>query len=165
VHAQHVWKLFSAGMSKAEIARRLQLARTSVRRILLAPIHQLPASKVHFKRLKKTMASSPDFDLDKLLRKAIRSKHLIRLVYQNKERVVEPHDYGIHKGVVKLLAYQIRGSSTRKIPGWRWLEVAGISDAHLLDETFPGNRPPPSGQHHKWDEIFIRVDPPEKPSK
>jgi hypothetical protein len=81
---------------KAEIARRLQLARTSVRRILLSPIHQLPASKVHLKRLKKTMASNPDFDLDKLLRKAIRSKHLIRLVYQNKvsfrQRCTDPRE-------------------------------------------------------------------------
>lgn len=165
VHAERVWKLFRAGMSKAEIARRLQLARTSVRRILLAPLHQPPASEVHIKKLEKTMASNPDSDLDKLIRKAIRNKQLIRLVYQNKVRVIEPHDYGIHKSVVKLLAYQVRGSSTGRLPGWRWLEVGGISDAQLMDETFPGNRPPPSGQHHQWDEIFIRVAPPEKPSK
>ena len=106
------------------------------------------------------MASNPDSDLDKLIRKAIRHKHLIRLIYKNKERVIEPHDYGIHKGVVKLPAYQVRGLSSGKLPGWRWLEVGGISDAHLMDETFPGNRPPPSGQHHQWDEIFIRVEPP-----
>src|SRR5215470_16297928 len=24
--------------------------------------------------------------------------------------------------------------------------------------TFPGNRPPASGQHHRWDELFMRVD-------
>jgi hypothetical protein len=111
------------------------------------------------------MAFNPDPDLDELIRKAIRHKHLIRLVYQNKERVIEPHDYGIHKGVVKLLAYQVRGSSTGRLPGWRWLEAAGISGARLMDETFPGNRPPSSGQHHQWDEIFIRVDPHEKKSK
>jgi len=34
IHAGHVRKLFRAGVSKAEIARRLQIGRTSVRRIL-----------------------------------------------------------------------------------------------------------------------------------
>lgn len=29
--ADHVWKLYRAGISKSEIARRLQLGRTSVR--------------------------------------------------------------------------------------------------------------------------------------
>ena len=35
-HADEVWKLHRAGVSKAEIARRLQIGRTSVRRILEA---------------------------------------------------------------------------------------------------------------------------------
>src|SRR6202166_1724607 len=35
-HASQVWKLYRAGVSKAEIARRLQIGRTSVRRILSA---------------------------------------------------------------------------------------------------------------------------------
>lgn len=34
LHADQVWKLYRAGISKAEIARRVQIARTSVRRIL-----------------------------------------------------------------------------------------------------------------------------------
>ena len=36
LHASQVWKQFRAGVSKAEIARRLQIGRTSVRRILSA---------------------------------------------------------------------------------------------------------------------------------
>ena len=36
VHADQVWKLHRAGISKAEIARRVQIGRTSVRRILAA---------------------------------------------------------------------------------------------------------------------------------
>ena len=101
------------------------------------------------------MESDPD--LDPLLRKAIRRKRLIRFVYQNKERIVEPHDYGIHNGIIKLLAYQVRGASSGKLPGWRWFEISGISGAGCLPQTFPGNRPPPSGHHNSWDEIFIRV--------
>jgi DNA invertase Pin-like site-specific DNA recombinase len=34
LHAGKVWKLYRAGVSKAEIARRLKIGRTSVRRIL-----------------------------------------------------------------------------------------------------------------------------------
>jgi len=34
LHADQIWKLSRAGISKAEIARRLQIGRTSVRRIL-----------------------------------------------------------------------------------------------------------------------------------
>ena len=36
LHADQVWKLYRAGASKAEIARRLVIGRTSVRRILTA---------------------------------------------------------------------------------------------------------------------------------
>jgi putative DNA-invertase from lambdoid prophage Rac len=36
LHASQVWNLYRAGVSKAEIARRLQMGRTSVRRILSA---------------------------------------------------------------------------------------------------------------------------------
>ena len=61
---------------------------------------------------------------------AIEQKRLIRLFYKNRERIVEPHDYGIHNGVVKLFAYQVGGSSSQKLPNWRWMEedlISGIS--------------------------------------
>ena len=72
---------------------------------------------------------------------------------------LRPHDYGVHKGVVKLLTRQVRGSSSRPLPGWRWMEIDQISNAEMLGETFPGGRPTPSGKHHTWDELFIRVKP------
>ena len=102
---------------------------------------------------------APESNVDKLLRTAIGHRRLIRLVYQNKERIVEPHDYGIHNGSVKLLAYQVGGSSSGKLPNWRWMEADLISDLRLLDRTFPGGRPTPARQHHRWDELFIRVKP------
>lgn len=34
IHSAEIWKLYRAGVSKSEIARRLQVGRTSVRRIL-----------------------------------------------------------------------------------------------------------------------------------
>ncbi|MBV9302990.1 MAG: hypothetical protein JOY62_16180 [Acidobacteriaceae bacterium] len=103
----------------------------------------------------------PEPRIDGLLRTAIRQKRLIRYIYTGKLRIVEPHDYGIHNGVVKLFGYQVRGSSSKPLPNWRWAQVSSISDLFLLDEQFPGRRPSQSGKHHQWDQIFARVGPPE----
>lgn len=84
-------------------------------------------------------------------------KRLIRLVYKGKPRIVEPHDYGVHNGSVKLLGYQVGGFSSGPLPNWRWMEVNSIFDIHLLDRTFPGGRLTPSGKHHRWDQLFMRV--------
>ena len=102
---------------------------------------------------------TPDPQLDKLLRTAIEQTRMLRLRYHGKSRIVEPHDYGEHNGIVKLLAYQVGGSSSGRLPNWRWMETSLISDAQLLDRTFPGGRPTPSGKHHRWDKLFLRVKP------
>jgi len=44
------------------------------------------------------------------------------------------------------------------------MEIDQISDAQLLDQTFPGGRPTPSDKHHKWDKLFLRVKPPDDPT-
>jgi hypothetical protein len=99
--------------------------------------------------------------LHQLLYGAIQNKRLIRFRYQNKERIVEPHDYGIQKKIARLLSWQIGGQSSGRLPGWRWFDVAGLQDFEILESSFPGNRNV-SGKHHRWDQIFIRVAPPEK---
>jgi hypothetical protein len=100
---------------------------------------------------------APTASVDELLRTAIERKRLVRLVYKDKPRIIEPHDYGIHNGFVKLLAYQVGGASDGQLPNWRWMEVNLISDVHLLDRAFPGGRPNASGKHHQWDQLFARV--------
>jgi hypothetical protein len=40
------------------------------------------------------------------------------------------------------------------------METDHISDAQLFDQTFSGGRSTPSGKHHKWDKLFLRVKPP-----
>jgi hypothetical protein len=107
----------------------------------------------------------PDPHLDQLLRTAIEQTRLLRLRYQDKLRTVEPHDYGEHNGIIKLLTFQVGGSSSGPLPNWRWMEADLISDAELLDQTFPGGRPPVSGKHHKWDKLFLRVRPAGKKPK
>jgi hypothetical protein len=100
--------------------------------------------------------------INPLIWKAIEEKRLIRLLYKNRERIIEPHDYGIQKGVVKLLVYQVGGSSSGPLPAWRSMEEALISEIHVLNRTFPGGRPTPSGKHQTWDKLFIRVKPANK---
>ena len=103
------------------------------------------------------MPSDPG--LDHLIRAAIKQTRLLRLRYRNKLRIVEPHDYGMHNGVIKLLTWQIGGASNGPLPNWRLMETNRISDAQMLDRTFPGGRPTPSGKHHKWDKLYLRVKP------
>jgi hypothetical protein len=105
------------------------------------------------------MSPEVEPNVNPLLWAAIEQKRLIRLRYKNRERIVEPHDYGIHNGSIKLLAYQVGGSSSQTLPNWRWMEQSLISDIQLLNQTFPGGRSTPSGKHHQWDQLFIRVKP------
>jgi predicted DNA-binding transcriptional regulator YafY len=100
-----------------------------------------------------------DSGLHELLYGAIQNKRLIRFRYQSKERIVEPHDYGIQKGIERLLSWQVGGQSSGRLPGWRWFDLSKMRDVEVLDRPFPGNRDV-SGKHHQWDKIFIRVEPP-----
>ena len=75
-------------------------------------------------------------------------------------RIAEPHDYGVIKGVPKLFFYQVGGKSSSGPPvGWRWAEIAKVSDLRLLDRRFPGPRPAPSGRHAHWDQLIATVTP------
>ena len=96
--------------------------------------------------------------IDNLLRLAIGQRRRIRFWYGGKERIAEPHDYGILRGKTCLLTYQIGGqSSSGNLPNWRWIDVSGIRNLEVLEETFAGNRPAPSGRHQKWDQLLLRV--------
>ncbi|HEU5020896.1 MAG TPA: hypothetical protein VFT60_03360 [Bryobacteraceae bacterium] len=103
-----------------------------------------------------------DSNINPLIWAAIEQKRLLRFFYRNRERIVEPHDDGIHKGAVKLFGYQVGGSSSAPLPNWRWVEQHLISDLQLLDRTFAGGRPTRTGRHQKWDRLFIRVQPPDR---
>ncbi|HEY1464387.1 MAG TPA: hypothetical protein VGF44_13305 [Terriglobales bacterium] len=95
---------------------------------------------------------------DGLIRRAIRDKRIIRFLYSGKVRVIEPHDYGVQGGKVRLLSYQIDGqTNSGKLPSWRWFDVNLMSDIALENDHFKGSRGADSTQHHNWDEIFARV--------
>ena len=90
---------------------------------------------------------------------AIEQTRMLRLIYHNKERLIEPHDHGILNGSLQLLGYQVAGSSSRPLPNWLLMKTDEIIDLELLDRTFPGGRPTASGSHIKWEKLFIRVKP------
>jgi hypothetical protein len=98
-----------------------------------------------------------------LLWAAIENRRMVRFHYHGKDRLVEPHDHGILKGSVQLLSWQVAGSSSRPLPNWLLTKVDEMADLVLLDPTFPGGRPTASGKHLKWDKLFIRVKPANRP--
>lgn len=96
--------------------------------------------------------------VDPQLVRAIDEKRLIQLTYKGGSRIAEPHDYGVQKGIARLLIYQVRGySRSRKPSGWRLLDVEGIQHLELLDERFPGSRVDGDEHHQQWDQLFARV--------
>lgn len=102
---------------------------------------------------------------DQLLRSAIAQKRLLRLGYKGKQRLVEPHDYGIKNGVVRVFVYQLNDGSGQPAQGWRLLDTAGLSGCNVQDATFPGGRGDSSQQHLEWDELFARVEPAKPPAR
>ena len=90
---------------------------------------------------------------------AIEQTRILRLMYHGKERILEPHDHGILNGSVQLLGYQTAGKSSRRVPNWLLMKTDEIVDLELLDQTFPGGRPTATGNHIKWDKLFVRVKP------
>jgi len=96
---------------------------------------------------------------------AIEQTRRIRLFYHGKERILEPHDHGVLNGSVQLLGYQVAGASSRPLPNWLLMKTDEISDLELLDQTFRGGRPTQTGNHIKWDKLFIRVKPVSEPTQ
>lgn len=92
-----------------------------------------------------------------LISVAIEQTRLVRLIYHQKERILEPHDHGVLNGSAQLLGYQIAGSSSRPLPNWLLMKTDEITELELLERIFPGGRPTSAGNHIRWDKLFIRV--------
>jgi hypothetical protein len=98
--------------------------------------------------------------VDEQLRFAIANRRLIQVSYTGRVRVAEPHDYGVQKGVTRLLSYQrgAAGGGPRKdATGWRLLDLSKIERCLVLDETFPGSRGQAHHAHYVWDTLYARV--------
>jgi len=73
--------------------------------------------------------------------------------------ITEPPDHGVLNGSVQLLGYQTAGSSSRPLPNWLFMKADEIVNLELLDQNFPGGRPTATGNHIRWDKLFILVKP------
>jgi len=90
---------------------------------------------------------------------AIQNKRMIEFEYGRYHRIAEPHVYGLSRGVDQLLVYQVAGgSSSGGLPEWRRVDVPRVVGLVVLDKTFPGARPNPSGKHSDWDKTYAIVD-------
>lgn len=98
-----------------------------------------------------------DREVDRGLRAAIADRRLVTFSYQGRPREVEPHDYGINKGKVRLFCYQVGGESrSGKLPDWRLLDVVDIAGLRITEQAFPGPRAV-SGAHIEWQTLFASV--------
>jgi hypothetical protein len=98
--------------------------------------------------------------IDGQLRFAIAGKRVIEVTYKGSVRLVEPHDYGVQKGTVRLFAYQVRSSFVppgKSAIGWRMLDVPKIEKCVVTDQMFKGSRGTADQDHNVWDELYARV--------
>ncbi len=98
--------------------------------------------------------------VDSRIRQAIAGKNLVEIRYKHQSRIVEPHDYGVQRGVERLLVYQLRttGATAGKDAfGWRLFDVPKIESLVVLETTFKGSRGASHQEHHAWDVLYARV--------
>jgi predicted DNA-binding transcriptional regulator YafY len=96
------------------------------------------------------------------IQRAIEEKRLLSFTYSRYPRTVEPHVLGVIDHKKQLLAYQVGGSSSGgpgSLPDWRKFDLPKIGGLTVLDETFAGPRPTPTGQHVEYDQILAIVSP------
>ena len=97
--------------------------------------------------------------MENIIIAAIKEKKVLSFTYSGRPRIVEPHVYGINDGVAQFLGYQIRGSSSNGvIPDWRRFKLSAIQNLQILNESFPGRRSFPSGEHSHWDRQILVVE-------
>ena len=96
--------------------------------------------------------------MDQILKSAIANKQLVEFSYSGHQRIAEPHVLGINGGALQFLGYQVGGSSSSGgIPEWRRFDLNKMSNLAILQRTFPGKRPFPSGKHSSWDQQLAIV--------
>jgi len=95
---------------------------------------------------------------DAAIRRAITERRLLRFWLDGGARVAEPHDYGVRKGKVQLLVYQLNGASrSGRLPDWRWVDLSRATDFEVLEQEFAGPRQASSGRHAGWEQVLLRV--------
>lgn len=96
---------------------------------------------------------------DATIRHAITSRKLLQFSLDGGSRIAEPHDYGVRKGKVQLLVYQLSGASrSGRLPDWRWVDLSRATDFQVLEQSFAGGRNDGITKHTVWEQLFLRVE-------
>ena len=61
----------------------------------------------HLEEERNTMSPETELSIHPRNWTAIEQKRLVRLQYKNRERIVEPHDYGIHQYFRRIGSFEI----------------------------------------------------------
>lgn len=102
----------------------------------------------------------PGSAIDWQLHLAIAERRLVRFVYDGLPRLGEVHDYGRRGAKDQVNFFQLGGASRSGRPhSWRTPDVVKFAALEVLDATFAGTRPAPSGEHLRWDEVYASVTP------
>lgn len=91
---------------------------------------------------------------------AIRSRRLLRFIYEGYERVLEPHAYGINTQNHEMLSgYLVGGwSATETEPGWRNYLVRDMYDLQALVESFEGPRAGFNPVNERFHQVYCRLE-------
>lgn len=90
---------------------------------------------------------------------AIKNKNMVFFIYDNKERIGEPHILGVTNNMEQLLLWQTTGkSSQNNLPEWRRFDVNKITNFKLLTNKFLGIRKTLTGKIAPFDKIIENVN-------
>jgi hypothetical protein len=75
--------------------------------------------------------------MNKVIIEAIEGQYLLQFDYEGKQRIVEPHCYGLtSKGNEAIRAYQVDGFSSSGKMGWKLYDLAKATSFIVLEDTF-----------------------------
>ena len=98
--------------------------------------------------------------MNSLICEAIENKKVIEFTYDEHERIVEPHCYGIHKdtGSEVVCAYQIAGYSlSGEKPPWRLYIVPDMSSIVITENHFDNPRHGYKKDDSRMSRIFCQL--------
>ena len=90
---------------------------------------------------------------------AIRTRRLLRFVYDGYERIVEPHLYGVNSAGHEMLTAWLRPGHSRTDPqgGWRNYRLDDLSRLQMLPETFDSPRPGFNPNDSRMREVYCAL--------
>lgn len=91
---------------------------------------------------------------------AIKSRRLVRFIYEGYERIVEPHIYGINTQNHEMLSCYLVGgwSASKPEAGWRNYLVREMHDLQVLAEPFGGARSGFNRGDDAFRQVFCRLE-------